>query len=241
MPRVRQLILLHRFGMAALGATAMVLASSGLANAQYGPPPGPIPVPGGYDQVVTSQTIGSGGTTIGPVTGGNVTVKLVVPAGSVPAGTHVTITQPDVSAIGNADFHGYTAVGGIGIVLQNPDGSDYHGYFNRPLIVTLTSANLAPGDIIVAWNGDHFERVDAVVHGHTAIIRLTGEASQYQYFAILSPSGTGLRGSAAPLHSTEAVFAGLLMPTVGSPLPGVGVLAPEYLRAFGALSFGLAN
>ncbi|HVB42319.1 MAG TPA: hypothetical protein VNF47_06365 [Streptosporangiaceae bacterium] len=264
MPRIRQWMLVQRLGAAMLGAAAIVLAGSGIAQAQYGPPQGPIPVPGGYDEVVVSETIGTGGTDIGPVSGGGLEATFGLLAGTFPSSVQVTIVQPDVTLIGNAGFPGYTAVAGIGMVIQLPNGQDYNGFLLHPITITFSAPNLEPGDFIVAWNGSRFVRVPGVViHDHMVTIRLDSQASRYQYFAVLSPTGSIVTGRAAapnqqspqsqsaqsqsaqsqpaavpaPLRFgvNEPIFAEFFMPASGIPLPGFGVLAPRWLRGLSSL------
>jgi hypothetical protein len=230
----------------------MIVASSATsadADTVYGPPPPPIPVPGGYFQVVTSQTIGTAGGTIGPLSAGNVTAGLVISGRSFTTPLQVTITEPDVAAIGDGGRRNHLAIGGVGVVIQN-NGAPFVGFFHEPLILTLSSPQLSPGDIVVVWNGRRFVPVpDATVHHHTVTIRIFSPGSQF--FAILSPTGGPVTGIArrsaqrgtpsgviSQLRAPEAVFAALIRRPAGTPMPGLGVLAPAWLNI--ALSRGAA-
>ena len=256
MPRIRRWMVAPRLSVALLGAGAMLISSSGIAQALYGPPPPPVPVPGGYLTVVTSQTVGTGGGTVGPASGGNTETTVVVPPGAFPTPLQVTITEPDISGIGNAGFCGYQAVAGIGVIIQNPaNGSVNYDFFTDPLVVTVSSPGIKPGDIIVAWDGDKFVRVGVAEHGDSVTLKLTHAG--YNFFAVLSPTGSpfgscstsggaggvgGLgtafgAGSPVSLGSADrfgfgATFLAALFRTpFGSMLPEVGVLAPRWAHA----------
>ena len=178
----------------ATGVTSMAVAAQNQAAQPScygvcGPPPPPVPVPGGFLTVVTSQSVGPGGGSVGPVSAGNTQTGVTVPPGAFTAGLDVTITTPNVGGIGNAGFCGYNAVAGVGVVIQNPsDGSVNHGFFPNPLVVTINSPDIKPGDVIVEWNGVKFVRVSATVSNGTAVIRL--DKGGYHFFAILAPTGS---------------------------------------------------
>ena len=188
MPRIRRWMVAPRLGVALLGASAMLMAGTGLAQAAYGPPPPPVPVPGGFLTVVTSQPCDSGGTTIGPASGGNTETTVSVPAGDCQNQTQVTITEPDIAAIGNAGICGYQAVAGVGIIIQNGDGSVDNAFLLHPIVVTISSPAIKPGDIVVAWNGREFERVGVAEHGGSVTVKLTHAGENF--FAVLQPTST---------------------------------------------------
>ena len=258
MPRIRRWMLAPRIGVAVFSAGAMLLAGSGAAGASeslYGPPPPPVPVPGGYLTVVTSQTIGTGGGTIGPVSGGNTDTTVVIPAGAFLTPLQVTITEPDIAGIGNAGFCGYQAVAGIGVIIQNPaNGSVNYDFFTDPLVVTVSSPGIKEGDIIVAWDGDKFVRVGVAENGDSVTLKLTHAG--YNFFAVLAPTGSplgscdtsggagggvgGALGTAVGASSQSAIrefgfgatfLAALFGTPFGSMLPGLGVLAPRWAQA----------
>src|SRR5690242_6211612 len=188
MPQIQRWMVATRLGIALLGASAMVMTGSGMAHATYGPPPPPVTVPGGFLTVVTSQNCGPAGVTIGPVNGGNTTTTVTVPPGTCRTPLQITITEPDVSAIGNAGFCGYQAVAGIGVIIQNPDGSVNDSFFLHPIVVTIKSPEIKPGNIIVAWNGREFVRVGVATSDGSATIKL--DRAGYNFFAVLAPTGT---------------------------------------------------
>ena len=178
----------------ATGVTSMAVAAQNQAAQPlcYGvcqPPPPPIPVPGGFLTVVTSQSVGPGGGSVGPVSAGNTETEVTVPPGGFTTPLDVTITTPSVPNIGRADFCGYQAVAGVGVIIQNPsDGSVNNSFFTHPLVVTITSPDIKPGNIIVAWNGVKFVKVSAIIANGTATIKL--DRAGYHFFAILAPTGT---------------------------------------------------
>jgi hypothetical protein len=157
-----------------------------MAQAAYGPPPPPVPVPGGFLTVVTSQTCDSGGVTIGPVSGGNTMTTVAVPGADCDPPIQITITEPDIAAIGTAGFCGHKAVAGIGVIIQNLDGSVDNAFFVDPIVVTISSPSLKPGSIVVAWNGERFVRVGVAQHNGSVTIKL-GHGG-YNFFAILQPT-----------------------------------------------------
>jgi hypothetical protein len=188
MPRIRRWLDAPRLSVALVGAGAILMAGSGLAQAAYGPPPPPVPIPGGFLTVVTSQPCDPAGTTIGPAQGGNTETTVSVPAGDCQDQTQVTITEPDIDAIGDAGFCGYQAVAGVGIIIQNRDGSVDNAFLLHPIVVTISSPALKPGDIVVAWNGREFERVGVAEAGGSVTVKLTRAGENF--FAILQPTST---------------------------------------------------
>ena len=205
---------------------------------------------------MTSQTVGTGGGTIGQVSGGKTKTTVVVPPGAFPTPLQVTISEPDISGIGDAGFCGYQAVAGIGIIIQNPvNESVNYDFLTDPLIVTVSSPGIKPGDIIVAWDGHKFVRVGVAEHGDSVTLQLTHAG--YNFFAVLAPTGSPLAscstsggaGGAAGLGPTfgagsqvslgsagrfslGAMFLAALFRTpFGSMLPEAGVLAPRWARA----------
>ena len=252
MPRIRRWMLAPRIGVAVFSAGAMLIAGSGAAQALYGPPPPPVQVPGGYLKVVTSQTVGPGGGTIGPVSGGSTETAVVIPAGAFLTPLQVTITQPDVADIGNAGLCGYQAVAGIGVIIQNPaNESVSYSFFTDPLVITISSPGIEPGDIIVAWDGDRFVRVGVAEHSDSVTVKLTHAG--YNFFAVLSPAGRqlgscstsgggalgttfggGIQAGLSSLRqfgSGATFLAGLFRLPIGTTLPGIGVLAPRWAHA----------
>lgn len=199
--------------LALLGSSALLLASAGaaLAAGGYGPPPPPVPpVPGGFSAVVTSVTIGPAGGTIGPVRVDGFLDKIVVPPGAFPVPVQITVTAPNVRAIGDAGFPGFEAISGVGIQVQR-NGSPYRGAFRKPLKLDTTSPSLTRSDIVVRWNGRRF------VDDHS--VDLDGHMDQVGFqtdpdFAILTPT--------VPIQGATSAATGV-------PLLGEGILAASLL------------
>jgi len=212
--------------IATLGGAALVVASAGgaLAAAGYGPPgPPPPPVPGGYSVVVTSQTIGPAGGTIGPVNVNGTSVTLTIPAGAFPVPVQITLSAPDLAAIGTAGFFGHSAVAGVGIQVQE-NGSPYPGTFLKPLTLTMSSSSITSSGIVVVWNGTAFVAESAAtVTAGSATVSFDSDPD----FAVLAPTGTG----AIPGATTAAT---------GQPFLGEGILA-GLLLLLGATGLGYAR
>jgi hypothetical protein len=238
-----------RLGIALLGAGAMLVAGSGIAQADYGPPPPPVPVPGGYLTVVTSQNCGPGGISIGPVSAGNTMTTITVPAGDCGTQSRITITEPDISAIGNAGLCGYKAAAGVGVIIQNPDGSVNNSFLVSPIVVTISSPAITPGSVIVEWNGVRFVRVGVAEHAGEVTVKLTHAGETF--FAILQPTGTefdpcdgggGLgRGGGLGLGGGFGGFGfgGFGPGTFGRPGVGQAFLAGLLGAFFGRMSSGM--
>lgn len=239
MPRIRQYKLALRLGIAGLGTAAMVMANSGLAfaDAGYGPPPPPAPVPGGYYRVVTSETIGSSGGIIGPLRVDSLEIVLRIPRRAFGRAVQITITEPNVRAVGHAGFRRYKALGGVGILVQ-VNGSTYRGAFLKPLRLKMSSRRINASDLVVVWNGTRFViMTGATERSHSEKVRFDSEIDQD--FAVLRPAGFILTRKAAQAvpgasaaASTQpwagaAVLAEAFLVPAGSPLPGVGVLTSE--------------
>ena len=235
MPRIWRYRLASWLGVAGLAAATVLTGNPGsaLADAGYGPPPPPAPVPGGYFRVVTSQTIGPSGGIIGPLRVDSLEVLLRIPRGDFRRAVQITITEPNVRALGHAGFRRYKAIGGVGILVQ-VNGSTYRGDFLKPLRLKLSSRRIHAADIVVVWNGTRFVIMNAREHSHWEKVRFDSEADQD--FAVLRPAGfvltrkaaragTGASDAASAQPGAEAaVLAEAFLVPAGSAPPGIGVL-----------------
>jgi hypothetical protein len=243
MPRIRpQYRRALQLGVAGLAAAAVLTGNSGLAlaDAGYGPPPPTAPVPGGYFRVVTSQTIGTAGGTIGPLGVDGLAVTLRIPRHAFARSVQITLTEPDVRGIGNAGFRGYRAFGGVGILIQI-DGSTYRGPFRKPLGLTMSSRRVTSADIVVVWDGTRFVSLRTRDSFHSDSVRFDSAADED--FAILRAVGIvvtrkaakGARGTFTAATTSylidPAVLAEAFLVPAGSPLPGLGVRTSGSLRA----------
>ena len=192
-----------------------------MAASTYGAPPPPAGVapPGGFSGVVTSQTITPAGGTIGPLTVDGACVTLVIPPRAFPVSVQITITAPDLSAVGDAGFDGYKAVAGVGIQVQ-VNGLPYRGTFLKSLILTVCSSSITASSVVVVWKRTAFvTETDATVRAGVAVVRFDTDPD----FAILSPAETPAAGP----------IPGATRPVTGKPVLGEGILAGALL-ALGA-------
>jgi hypothetical protein len=175
----------------------------------YGPTAPVATAPGGFAAVVTSRTIGPAGGTI-TVTVDGVDVTLTVPPGAFPVPVQITVTAPDLAAIGNAGFAGLFAVGGVGIQVQE-NGSPYPGTFLKPVTLSMQSSGITSSSVVVVWNGTAFVTdSSATVTAGSATVSFDSDPN----FAVLSPSGTA-----------RAPIAGATTPMTGEPFLGEGIVA----------------
>ena len=229
---------------AAIGGVALLVANSGVAQADYGPPPPPGTVPGGFSCVVTSQTVGPAGRLIGPLRLGGLEARIVILPRTFPVLVQLTITEPFGTSgpcrggegIGNAGFPGFTAVGGVGVLVQR-NGSAYTPAFGSPISIGLSSSQIGPSSMVVVWNGTKFVRVRASVGPGSATIPVSASGD----YAVLTPgparplarraSGTGGRPALRSLRTAGEFFAAALLWPASGPPPGAGVLVATRLPA----------
>lgn len=215
-PRRKLIIFMLELAFLAVVSTAFLAGSArpAMAASTYGPPPPAAEVapPGEYSDVITSETITPAGGTIGPVKVDGATVTLVIPAGAFPVSVQITITGPDLFAVGSAGMVGYKAVAGVGIQVQE-NGSAYPGTFLKPLILTIRSSSITSSSAVVVWNGSAFvTEPDTTIASGVAVVRFDTEPAD---FAVL-----------APLETTAAVpIPGATKPVTGKPFTGEGILA----------------
>jgi hypothetical protein len=216
----------RRFAVVVLGSAAMLVASAGgaLASGAYGPPaPVVPPAPGGFSVVVTSQTIGPAGGTIGPVDVDGISVTLTVPPGAFPSPVQITVTAPSLAAVGTGGRAGHHAVAGVGVQV-GLDGAVYTATFQKPLTLTLTSPLITSACTIVVWNGGAF----VAAHGTVSAGSATASFDHDPSFAVLAPAGPAV-----------APIAGATGPTTGKPFLGEGILA-GVLLLLGMAGLGFA-
>jgi hypothetical protein len=182
------------------------------AASEYGPVPpaaGTAP-PGSYSDVITSQTITPAGGTIGPVTVDGAALTFVIPPGAFLVTVQITITEPDLFAVGSAGTAGYKAVAGVGVQVQE-NGSPYPGTFLKPLTVTIRSSSITSSSVVMVWNGTAFvSEPDSTVTSGVATVSFDTDPD----FAVLAPSGT-----------TATTIPGATTPVTGKPFLGEGILA----------------
>jgi len=185
----------RRLAGAVIIAGSLLLSGPGTALAAYGPPPPPTgepPVPGGFTEVVTSQTVGAAGKLITHLNLDGLDGSLYIPPDDFLTTVQVTITEPLLkesisttaypaaalrgecgtgAGIGDAGFRGWCAVGGAGIIVQI-NGVDDTTRFRKPMILTFDWKPKI-SDIVVRWNGRHFTDVrKAVTQARDARVRV---------------------------------------------------------------------
>jgi hypothetical protein len=225
------------FASAAIGGAALVAANAGVALADYGPPPPPGTVPGGFSCVVTSVTVGPAGRLIGPIRLAGVEATIDIRPNTFPIPVQITITEPDGAGggcqsgpgIGDGGVRGFTAVGGVGILIQQ-NGSPYTATLEAPISVRLGSSQIGPSSRIVVWAGSKFVLAPGDLGPGSATIRVFGSGD----YAVLSPGlyrrlarqGFGTGGAAAlrGVGTAGDFFAAALLWPADGPPPGAGVL-----------------
>jgi len=225
-----------RAAAVAVGSAALALSgfAQGPAQAAYGPPPPPTtPPPGGFRNVVASETVDPDGGILGPFGVNGLQVLITVPRHAFAVPVQVTITAPDGSAMGNAGFRRYLALGGVGVLIQ-VNGTTYPGSFRRGVTLDMTEPGITRADLVVVWNGERFVIVPARERSDTEALRFGSESEQD--FAVLMPVRGRRRGgtadavratmlSAGAVTVTDAGFAAMFLEPGDSQQPGLGVLA----------------
>lgn len=183
----------RQFAVAAVVSVSLLLAVPGPARAGYGPPPPtPAPVPGGFSEVVTSQSVGPAGKDLAHLHLDDVIGNLRIRRGTFQGEVQVTVTEPFVqdnmapavafarrhracghqAGLGNAGFRGYCAIGGAGILVQEDGGSDFPGRYGKPMILRF-SWGPDLHTIVAMWNGRRFVKAPhARIHGHSDQVRV---------------------------------------------------------------------
>jgi hypothetical protein len=212
LPLARPGKLVRLLTVIAVAAAALVMtgASGARAATAYGYPSPGTPTPGGYASVVTSRTIGPAGGTIGPLRAGGLLVTLRVPRGAFPFRLQVTLTAPNVAAIGNAGFPGYRAAGGVGVHITR-NGSKYQGFFGKLVRLTMRAPSINWSSMVVAWYGTSWVRwMDSSARNGAASLGLEGDPD----FAVLNWAGRGMHAGSTAWHGGSAGGQGI---TRGGP------------------------
>jgi hypothetical protein len=209
MPWMRLHQLAPRFVAVVLAGAAVAGAGGRPADHSYGTPAPAPSVPGGYVTVVTSQSVTSAGGKIGPVSAGGLSVTLTVPAGAFSGTVQITLTAPDMAAIGNAGFSNDKAIGGVGVLIQQ-NGSKYNGTFAKPLVLTMASPSINSLCVVVRWSGTAFvAESGAIVRAGSATVAFDKDPD----FAVLAQGA--IPGATTPATGKpflgEEILAGLLL------------------------------
>jgi hypothetical protein len=249
MPYVSQSRFVRSMAVATVGGLGIAAVSSGIALAAYGPPsPLAVPPPGGFSCILTSQTLGPAAKVI-KVSLGTITAGISIPAGDFRTPVQITVTEPFGSGscsggagIGDAGFPGFSALGGIGIQVQQ------HGknllQFPAPMTVRLGgSAHIHAGHRLVHWTGVKYKLAPESFTRHA----VTTHISTSTDLALLVPGGHGpapghaarsghaaraggaTRASGATTSLPGEILAAALALPHGSH-PGLGILTGMRLR-----------
>lgn len=180
------------------------------AGGGYGPGiSGPGAAPGGFSSVVTTHAFGAtGGTVSANVPGGE--AELGVPDGAFGQSVQALITAPDLSGINavlpQLGFGGYTAIGGVGITIDDLNGQPISGQFVHPLNLTITGSGIGAGDLLVEFTSLSTAATlqDAVFTDGSVTVSLSADPD----FAVLAPST-----AASSAASTSPSSSGSSAPT----------------------------
>jgi len=212
MPRIRRSKLARKLATVALGGATLAVVTGQLPAVAYGPcgcgpdRGGAPPPPGGYHNVVTSQTCGPAGCVIRARIEG-LLASVTVPPRDLPRDAQVTLLAPNVRGIGDAGHSRYRIVAGVGVPIQ-VNGRALTGTVTRPITVRLSGRQIRPADRMAVWNGANF----ALIAGRaTASTEAFGyHSAAEQDFAVLAPrpGGRGHRPGQRPGQRGEPALAG---------------------------------
>jgi hypothetical protein len=176
------------------------------AGGGYGPGiGGPGAAPGGFSSIVTTHAFGvTGGTVSANVPGGE--AELTVPESAFSQPIQAIITAPDLSGINAAlpqlGFSGFSAIAGVGISIDDANGTPITSLFVRPLTLTITGSGIDAGDLLVEFTSLSTAATlqDAVFTDGSVTVSLAADPD----FAVLAPNGTGASAIANASPSSSA-------------------------------------
>jgi hypothetical protein len=228
----------------ALGSIAVIGVMVGpaayAAGGGYGPtvggaPTGPTSAPGGFVNIVTTQTFGStGGSLHAPIPGG--TATLTVPAGAFATDVELEITAPDLKAIQaslpHIGFSGLTVLSGIGVKAFDTEGHPITGTFAKPLTLTITSSSFTSSDEVIMFTGPlSAERISATEVAGSVTLSMTADPD----FAVLAPVGEGTTGTSVTPTTPVTTTATSVPPKVGGAPAGTLPFTGEPVVREGAI------
>ena len=109
----------------------------------------------GFTTVLTSQTVGPAGGTIGPVSCDGGTHILTIPPGAFPTTVQITLFCGNLAQLSPFAFTGFTLESALGVTVTL-HGAVYPGTFLRPLTLVVRQASLTAASVVGDWNGASF-------------------------------------------------------------------------------------
>jgi hypothetical protein len=208
-----------------LGGSAAHAAGGG-----YGPGiAGPAGAPGGFSNIVTTHAFSTtGGTVSANVPGGE--AELTVPDGAFSQPIQAIITAPDLAGINavlpQLGFGGYSAIGGVGISIDDANGKPITGLFVHPLTLTITGPGIGTGNLLVEFTSLSTAATlqDAVFTAGSVTVSLAADPD----FAVLAPTPAG--SSTAASASAN--------PSTSSSSPPTAVLGEQFTKGGGSSIVG---
>jgi hypothetical protein len=199
------------------------------AGGGYGPGiAGPAGAPGGFSNIVTTHAFGTaGGTVSANVPGGE--AELTVPNGAFSQPIQAIITAPDLNGINavlpQLGFSGYSAIGGVGISIDDANGQPITSLFVHPLTLTITGSGIGTGDLLVEFTSLSTAATlqAAVFTAGSVTVSLAADPD----FAVLAPT---------PASSSAAASTTASPPASGSS-PPTAVLGEQFTKGHGSSVF----
>ena len=196
---VMELLVRHYKALRTLGVagtlavgSAFVSASPAAAAGGYSPS-SPIPsgTPGGFSQVVQVLSVAPSSQTdsiTASVDG--LQLQVQIPGNTFSSPVQVVITSPSNTSLDvvlpSIGLPGYVALGGVGITIENADGTPYVGTFANPVLVTIDNPAIGGGAKVVQLNGNGTYSLVSGATVNPGVVTLS--FTQDPAFAVLVPS-----------------------------------------------------